>query len=96
MELSEIQHIAKAAEKACAAAGNYPRNAHLREDLLDLLGPVTKLTEVDDATYSAHLHDLLRQTGACADILRHRIENLRSGTAANRSLRTIASKLAAV
>ena len=83
MELFEIQHIAKAAEKACAAAANYPRNEHLREDLFDLLGPVTKLAQVDDATYSAHLHDLLRQTGVCADIVRHRIENLRSGTAAS-------------
>ena len=62
MELPEIQHIAKAAETACAAAGNYPRNAYLREDLFDLLGP---LTQVDDATYSAHLHDLFRQTGVC-------------------------------
>ena len=67
MELSEIQHIAKAAEKAFAAAGNYPRNAYLREDLFDLLGPLTKLTQVDDATYSAHLNGLFRQTGGhCA------------------------------
>ena len=50
MELPEIQHIAKAAETACAAAGNYPRNAYLREDLFDLLGPLIKLTQVDDAT----------------------------------------------
>jgi hypothetical protein len=42
IELPELQHIAKAAEKACAAAGNYPRNAYLREDLFDLLGPLTK------------------------------------------------------
>jgi hypothetical protein len=82
MELSEIQHMAKAAEKACAAAANHPRNKNLHEDLFDLLGPVTKLAQVDGATYSAHLHDLLRQTGVCADIVRHRIENLRSGTAA--------------
>ena len=50
--------ICRSAETARAAAANYPRNAHLREDLVDLLGPVTKLTQVDDATYSAHLHDL--------------------------------------
>ena len=83
MELSEIQHIAKAAEKACAAAANHPRNKGLREDLFDLLGPVTKLAQVDSATYSAHLHDLLRQTGVWADIVRHRIDSLRSGIVAS-------------
>jgi hypothetical protein len=83
MQLSEIQHIAEVAEKACAAAVNHPRNIDLREDLFDLLGPVAKLAQVDDTTYSAHLHDLLRQTGVWADIVRHRIDNSRSGMVAS-------------
>jgi hypothetical protein len=70
MQLSEIQLIAVVAAKACAAAVNHPRNKDLREDLFDLLGPVAKLAQVDGTTYSAHLHDLLRQTGVWADIVR--------------------------
>jgi hypothetical protein len=80
MQLSEIQHIAEVAEKACAAAVNYPGNTDLREDLFDLLGPVAKLAQLDDTTHSAHLHDLLRQTGVWADIVRSRIDNSRSGS----------------
>ena len=78
MQLSEIQYIAEVAEKACAAAVNHPRNRDLREDLFDLLGPVAKLAREDGTTYSAHLHDLLRQTGVWADIVRSRIDNSRS------------------
>ena len=83
MQLSEIQLIAVVAEKACAAAVNHPRNKDLREDLFDLLGPVAKLAQVDGTTYSPHLHDLLRQTGVWADIVRCRIENSRSGIVAS-------------
>jgi hypothetical protein len=83
MQLSEIQHIAEVAEKACAAAVNHPRNIGLREDLFDLLGPVAKLAQVDDTTYSAHLHDLLRQTSVWADIVRCRIDNSRGGIVAS-------------
>jgi hypothetical protein len=79
MQLSEIQHIAEVAEKACAAAVNYPGNKDLREDLFDLLGPVAELAQLDDTTHSAHLHDLLRRTGVWADIVRSRIDNSRSG-----------------
>src|ERR1700730_206357 len=82
MQLSEIQLIAVVAEKACSAAVNHPRNKDLREDLFDLLGPVAKLAQVDGTTYSPHLHDLLRQTGVWADIVRCRIENSRSGIVA--------------
>jgi hypothetical protein len=53
MQLSDIQHIAEVAEKACAAAVNYPGNTDLREDLFDLLGPVAKLAQLDDTTHSA-------------------------------------------
>ena len=83
MQLSEIQQIAEVAEKACAAAANHPKNTDLREDLFELLGPVAKLAQLDDSTYSAHLHDLLRQTGVWADILRHRIDNSRRGIEAS-------------
>ena len=83
MQLSEIQHIAEVAEKACAAAANHPRNIDLRDELFDLLGPVAKLAHVDDTTYSAHLHDLLRQTGVWADIVRHRIDSSRSANVAS-------------
>jgi hypothetical protein len=38
MQLSEIQHIAEVAEKACAAVANHPRNKDLRDELFDLLG----------------------------------------------------------
>jgi hypothetical protein len=82
MMQSEIQQIAKVAEQACAAAINHPRNRDLRDDLFDVLGPVAKLAQVDDATYSAHLHDLLRQTGVWANIVRSRIDNARSAVAA--------------
>jgi hypothetical protein len=67
MQLSEIQHIAEVAEKACAAAANHPRNIDLPDELFDLLGPRAKLARVDDTTYSAHLHYILRRP----DILRH-------------------------
>jgi hypothetical protein len=83
MQLSEIQHIAEVAEKACAAAANHPRNKDLRDELFDLLGPVARLARVDDSTYSAHLHDIIRQTGVLADILRHRLETSRSGIVAS-------------
>jgi hypothetical protein len=82
MMLSEIQQIAKVAEKACAAAINHPKNRDLREDLFDVLGPVAKLSRVDDATSSAHLHDLLRRTGVWAEIVRGRIDNSRSSIVA--------------
>jgi hypothetical protein len=43
MTLSEIQNIAVLAERACAAAANYPNNEELREHLYDAARPVVNL-----------------------------------------------------
>jgi hypothetical protein len=74
MMLSEIQQVAEVAEKACAATINHPRNIDLREDLFGVLRDVVQLARAADATPSAHLSDLLRQTSVWADIVRCRIE----------------------
>ena len=50
----------------------------LRESLYDALRPVAGLGSVDDASYSAQLVYLLRQTAVWADIVRCRIENSRN------------------
>jgi hypothetical protein len=77
MTPSEIQDIALPAVRACAAATNHPRKKDLRESLYDALRPVAGLRSVDDASYSADLLYLLRQTAVWADIVRCRIENSR-------------------
>jgi hypothetical protein len=81
MTLSEIQDIAVPAVRACAAAANHPRKKDLRESLYDALRPVAGLGSVDDASYSAQLVYLLRQTAVWADIVRCRIENSRNSIA---------------
>jgi hypothetical protein len=78
MTLSEIQDIAVLAERACAAAANYPNDEELREHLYNAVWPVVNLGSEDDATYSAHFFYLLRQTAVWADIVRCRIENSRN------------------
>ena len=77
MTLSEIEDIAVLAERACAAATNYPNDKELREHLYDAVRPVVDLGSEDDATYSTHFYYLLRQTAVWADIVRCRIENSR-------------------
>jgi hypothetical protein len=79
MTLSEIKDIAVLAERACAAAINYPNDKELREYLYDAVRPVVDLGSEDDATYSTHFFFLLRQTAVWADIVRCRIENSRNG-----------------
>ena len=78
MTPSEIRDIAAPAVRACAAAANHPRKKDLRESLYDALRPVAGLGSVDDASYSADLLYLLRQTAVWADIVRCRIENSRN------------------
>jgi hypothetical protein len=78
MMLTEIQKIAEAAEKACTATINDPRNIDLREDLFGVLREVVDLGRAAEATHSGHLHDLLRETGLWADIVRCRIDISRS------------------
>jgi hypothetical protein len=75
---TEIQKIAEAAEKACTATINDPRNIDLREDLFGVLREVVDLGRAAEATHSGHLHDLLRETGLWADIVRCRIDISRS------------------
>ena len=79
MTLSEIEDIAVLAERACAAATNYPNDKELREHLYDAVSPVVDLKSEDDTTHSAHFFNLLQQTAVWADIVRCRIENSRSG-----------------
>ena len=79
MTLSEIEDIAVLAERACAAATNYPNDKELREHLYDAVRPVVDLGSEDDTAYSAHFFYLLRQTAVWADIVRCRVENSRSG-----------------
>jgi hypothetical protein len=69
MTLSEIQDIAVLAERACAAAANYPNDEELREHLYNAVWRVVNLGSEDDATYSAHFFYLLRQTAVWADTL---------------------------
>lgn len=79
MMLSEIQQIAKAAEKACTAAINHPKNKGLRQNLFDALEAVVDPAfVVEDAAQSAHLQDLLRRASVGADIVRARIDNSRN------------------
>ena len=79
MTLSDIEDIAVLAERACAAATNYPNDKELREHLYDAVRPVVDLGSEDDTAYSAHFFYLLRQTAVWADIVRCRIENSRNG-----------------
>ena len=78
MTLSEIEDIAVLAERACAAATNYPNDKELREHLYDAVRPVVDLRSEDDTTHSAHFFNLLQQTAVWADIVRCRIENSRN------------------
>jgi hypothetical protein len=78
MTLSEIEDIAVLAERACAAATNYPNDKELREHLYDAVRAVVDLGSEDDTAYSAHFFYLLRQTAVWADIVRCRIENSRN------------------
>ena len=80
MTLSEIEDIAVLAERACAAATNYPNDKELREHLYDSVRPVVDFGSEDDTTYSADFIYLLRQTAVWADIVRCRIENSRTPT----------------
>jgi hypothetical protein len=77
MTLSEIEDIAVLAERACAAATNYPNDKELRERLYDAVRPVVDLGSEDDTTHSAHFFYLLRQTAVWSGIVRCRIENSR-------------------
>jgi hypothetical protein len=78
MMLSDIQLIAKAAEKACAAAINHPHSKDVREHLFDTLGAVIDPAFVEsDAAQLAHLHDLRRRASVGADTVRVRIDNSR-------------------
>src|SRR6266566_5124400 len=78
MMLSDIQLIAKVAEKACAAAINHPNNKDVREHLFDTLGAVIDPAFVESsAPQLAHLHGLLRRACVGADTVRFRIDNSR-------------------
>ena len=79
MTLSEIEDIAVLAERACAAATNYPNDKELREHLYDAVSAVVDLKSEDDTTHSAHFFNLLQQTAVWAEIVRCRIENSRNG-----------------
>ena len=79
MTLSEIEDIAVLAERACAAATNYPNDKELREHLYDAVRPVVDFGSEDDTAYSAHFFYLLRQTAVWADIVQCREENSRNG-----------------
>jgi len=94
--LSELPMVAKAAEKACAAAINYPANIELRSRLMEVLHQVAALAPPNSATCPDHLHDLFRQIGIWVDIVRYRIDN--AGPAASirrpaRQLQRVLSQL---
>jgi len=73
--LSELPMAAKAAEKACAAAINYPADIELRSRLVEVLDQVAALAPPNSATCPDHLHDLFCQIGIWVDIVRYRVDN---------------------
>jgi hypothetical protein len=68
MKLADVELIAKAAEKACVAVMNRPKDGLAREDLFDKLGKVVDPAFIEtDPTRSGRLNDLLSKQ-ACGAI----------------------------
>jgi hypothetical protein len=84
--------VAKAAEKACAAAINYLANIELRSRLMEVLDQVAALASPNSATCPDHLHDLFRQIGIWVHIVRYRIGNAGPAAVASRQWRQLAQK----
>ena len=60
MDLSNLELIARAAEKACVAVIDRPKDVHVREQLFNALAAVVDPAfEGDDDTASPYLNDLL-------------------------------------
>jgi hypothetical protein len=85
--LSEIQTVAKVAEKACAAAINHPANIEVRRHLLDILDQMAEL--LSSAGYPDRLRNLHRQIGIWADIVRYRLDNTGSAVSVRRPARNL-------
>ena len=78
MKLSGIELLAKAAEKACSAVINHPKDSAARERLFNTLADVVDPAFVETApSRYGQLNDLLRHTSVWADIVRNRIDVFR-------------------
>ena len=74
MKLSDIELIAKDAEKACVAVMNRPEDGLAREELFDTLGRVVDPAFIEtDPTRGGRLNDLVQQASVWGDIVRSRI-----------------------
>lgn len=77
MDLSNLELIARAAEKACVAVIDRPKDVHVREKLFNALAAVVDPAfEGDDDTASPYLNDLLSQARVWADLVRSRIDSV--------------------
>jgi hypothetical protein len=97
MKLADVELIAKAAEKACVAVMNRPKDGLAREDLFDKLGKVVDPAFIEtDPTRSGRLNDLVQQASVWGDIVRSRIDIARQagpGEASAPSIRHPAREL---
>jgi hypothetical protein len=81
MKSSDIELIAKAAEKACAAVINHPRDDNAREQLFKTLADVANPAFIQlDGASARYLDDLLQQANVWADIVRSRIDMFQQAT----------------
>jgi len=77
MDRSNLELIARAAEKACVAVIDRPKDVHVREQLFNALAAVVDPAfEGDDDTASPYLNDLLSQARVWADLVRSRIDSV--------------------
>jgi hypothetical protein len=90
MDLSNLELIARAAEKACVAVINRPEDIHAREELFNALAAVVDPAfEGDDDTASPYQNDLLSKARVWADIVRSRIESVRATKGGDPSAPTV-------
>src|SRR5262245_46386866 len=84
---TEIQTVAKVAEKACAAAVNYPANIQVRRNLFEILDQMAEL--LNSATDPDRFRNLHRQISIWADIVRYRIDHAGSAVSIRRPARNL-------
>jgi hypothetical protein len=90
MDLSNLELIARAAEKACVAVIDQPKDVHVREQLFNALAAVVHPAfEGDDDTASPYLNDLLSQARVWADLVRSRIDSVRATKGGDTSAPTV-------
>jgi len=96
MDLSNLELIARAAETACVAVIDRPKDVHVREQLFNALAAVVDPAfEGDDDTASPYLNDLLSQARVWAALVRSRIDSVwatKGGYAKERARRSLADR----